>query len=159
MPPAQVIGGGSFTSRLYQQIREKRGLVYTVYSYLWPLDHGALIAGGAGTANARVKETVHLLREEWAKLAKKGITQSELDDAKTYLTGSFALRFTNSDGIAEMLVGMQLDHLGIDYFDRRNGLINSVDLKTANRVAKQLWNPKALSIVVVGKPKGLPTTQ
>lgn len=154
-----IIGGGSFTSRLYQQIREKRGLAYSVYSYLWPLDHGALIAGGAGTADARVKETVDLLRKEWAKLADKGVTQAELDNAKTYLTGSFALRFTDSDGIAAMLLGMQLDHLGIDYFDKRNGLIDAVDLKTANRVAKQLWKPSELSVVVVGRPHDMAATQ
>lgn len=154
-----ILGGGSFTSRLYQEIRERRGLAYSVYSYLWPLDRGALIVGGAGTANARVKETLQVLRAEWRRLAENGVSQDELDDAKTYLTGSFALRFTDSDSIAGMLLGMQLDELGIDYMNRRNALIEAVDLNAANSVAKRLWKPEALSVVVVGQPEGLPAMQ
>jgi len=150
-----ILGGGGFTSRLYHEVRERRGLAYSVYSYLSPYDHAALIAGGAGTANARVSETVDIIREEWKRLAESGVTKEELADAKTYLTGSYPLRFTSSDGIANMLVGVQLDHLGRDYFDVRNSLIDAVTLDDINRVAKKWLDPDSLAIVVVGDPAGL----
>jgi zinc protease len=154
-----ILGGGSFTSRLYQNIREKRGLAYSISSYLHPMDWAALVAGSGGTANARVGETVTLLREEWNRIAKDGITETELSEAKTFQTGSFPLRFTSSGRIAGMLVWMQLWNRGIDYFDRRNALIEAVTLKDANRVAKRLLNGNKLTVVVVGQPKGLKTSQ
>ncbi|MBI2586843.1 MAG: insulinase family protein [Rhodospirillales bacterium] len=150
-----ILGGGGFTSRLYDVIREKRGLAYEVHSGLQPFDYAALIAGGAGTANVRVADTLQLLRQEWAKMAEKGVTQKELDDAKTFLTGSYPLRFLSSDRIASMLVGLQVENLGIDYPERRNGLIEKVTLDDVNRLAKKLLDPKRLTVVVVGKPEGV----
>jgi zinc protease len=153
-----VLGGGGFTSRLYDEVREKRGLAYSVYSALSPLDHSALIMGGAGTANARVSETLEVIREQWRLLAEKGVTESELADAKTYLTGSFPLRFTSSRRIAGMLVGMQLDNLGIDYFERRNSYIEAVSLDGVNRLARRLLDSDKLLTVVVGEPAKVKTT-
>ncbi|MFQ5765134.1 MAG: M16 family metallopeptidase [Rhodospirillales bacterium] len=153
-----VLGSGGFTSRLYDTIREKRGLAYSVYSSLHPFDHAALILGGAGTANERVSETLGLLRREWARMADTGITENELRDAKTFLTGSFPLRFTSSGRIAGMLVGIQMDDLGIDYFDRRNGLIDAVTLADVTRMAKTLLRPDRLTVVVVGRPDGVKGT-
>jgi len=150
-----ILGSGGFTSRLYDAIREKRGLAYEVHSGLQPFDFAALITGGAGTANARVADTLQLLRQEWAKMAEKGVTQKELDDAKTFLTGSYPLRFLSSDRIASMLVGLQVENLGIDYPDHRNGLIEKVTLDDVNRLARKLLDPKRLTVVVVGKPEGV----
>ena len=153
-----VLGGGGFESRLYAEVREKRGLAYSAYSYLSPLDRAALIMGGAGTANERAAETVKILRAEWARMANKGVSQEELSGAKQYLTGSYALRFGSSVGIARMLTGLQLEELGIDYFDRRNTLIESVTFEDVNRVAKRLLDPENLTMVVVGKPEGITST-
>ena len=153
-----VLGGGGFESRLYAEVREKRGLAYSAYSYLSPFDHSGLILGGAGTGNARAGETMKIVRQEWARMANEGVSKRELDDAKQYLTGSYALRFSSSRGIARMLVGLQLEDLGIDYFDRRNGLIESVSRDDVNRVAKRLLDPKNLTLVVVGNPAGVTTT-
>lgn len=150
-----ILGSGGFTSRLYDAIREQRGLAYEVHSGLQPFDFAALIAGGAGTANARVADTLQLLRQEWAKMAEKGVAQQELDDAKTFITGSYPLRFLSSDRIAAMLVGLQVENLGIDYPERRNGLIEKVTLDDVNRVARKLLDPKRLTVVVVGKPEGV----
>lgn len=154
-----ILGGGSFVSRLYQQVREERGLAYSVYSYLMPLDASATVMGGAGTANARVKETIDVIRDVWDDFAKNGPTEAELNDAKTYLTGAFPLRFTSSDTIANMLVAMQNDDLGIDYIEKRNSYIESVTLDDAKRVAKSLYQPENLSFVIAGKPVGLTTTE
>jgi zinc protease len=150
-----VLGGGGFTSRLYDTIRDKRGLAYSVYSGLHPLERAGLIFGGAGTTNAKVSETLSLLRQEWARMADNGVTEQELADAKTYQTGSYPLRFASSGSIAAMLVGIQMEDLGIDYMDRRNSLIEAVTLEDVNRVAKTLLRPDRLSIVVVGKPNGV----
>jgi zinc protease len=154
-----ILGGGSFVSRLYQQVREERGLAYSVYSYLMPLDSSSAVMGGAGTANARVKETIDVIRDVWKEFAENGPTQAELDDAKTYLTGAFPLRFTSSDTIANMLVAMQDDDLGIDYIDKRNSYIESVTLKEAKRVAKSLYQPEKLSFVIAGRPVGFSATE
>ena len=154
-----ILGGGGFSSRLYEEVREKRGLAYSVYSYLNPLDHAALVVGGVGTANARVAESLSLIRAEWTRMATEGPTEQELADAKTYLTGSYPLRFSSSRRIASMLVGMQLDDLGIDYINRRNDYIEAVTLDDARRVAGRLYGPDALTVVVVGQPEGLEPTR
>jgi zinc protease len=150
-----ILGGSGFTSRLYDVIREKRGLAYDIHSGLRPYDRAALITGSAGTANARVAETLDLLREEWRKMAENGVSEAELADAKTYITGSYPLRFTSSDRLAAMLVGLQLEKLGIDYPERRNALIEKVTQADVNRLAKKLLKADRLSVVVVGKPQGV----
>ncbi len=154
-----ILGGGGFTSHLYTEVREKRGLAYSVYSYLHPLDRSAIYLGGAGTANARVAETLAVVRDEWAKMAKDGVTDDELEAAKQYLTGSFPLRFTATERIASMLVGMQLEDLGMDYLDKRNSYIEAVSADDIRRVARKLLHPKRLTIVVVGQPKDVTPTQ
>jgi len=150
-----VLGGGGFTSRLYSEVREKRGLAYSVYSYLSPYVNTSLMLGGAGTANARVRETVQVVRDEWQRLAEFGVTEAELADAKTYLTGSYPLRFTTSGRIAGMLAGIQLDDLGMDYFDKRNDYIEAVSQDDVNRVARQWLDADSLTIVIVGEPESL----
>ena len=150
-----ILGSGGFTSRLYLEVREKRGLAYSISTGLYPLNHAALLWGTSGTANKRTAETLKLVRAEWRHLADKGVTLSELKDAKTYLTGSFPLRFTSSGRIASILVSMQFNKLGIGYLDQRNGFIEKVTLKGVNRLAKRMLNDKKLSIVVVGSPSGV----
>lgn len=151
----QILGGGSFTSRLYNEVREERGLAYSVGTFLSPFDHAAVWMGSAGTDNATVGESVDIITSEWARIREDTLTETELADTITNLTGAFALRFTDSRGIARMLVGMQLEDLGIDYVDRRNDLIEAVTLEDIERIADDVLDPDALTIVVVGKPQGL----
>ena len=150
-----VLGGGGFASRLYAEVREKRGLAYSAFSYLSALDNGGLIYGGAATANARAGETLKVLGQEWRRMAGQGVSPAELKDAKTYLTGSYALRFSSSGRIAGMLTSIQMDKLGIDYMDRRNSLIEAVTREDVNRVAARLLAPDGLTMVVVGAPEGV----
>lgn len=152
----QVLGGSGLNSRLFDEVREKRGLAYSVYTSPMPMQHSALWLGRAGTANERVAETVAVIREQWERLAAGGITEAELADARTYLTGSFPLRFTSNRRIADILVAMQLERLGIDWLDRRNGLIEAVTLADANRLARSLLDSKALAFVIAGEPEGIP---
>jgi zinc protease len=150
-----LLGGGGFTSRLTEEVREKRGLAYSVYSYLYPMDHAPLWLGGVGTANAAVDESIRLVRHEVARMAAGEVGAEELADAKTYLTGSFPLRLTSNDQIASMLVSIQVDDLGIDYLEERNGYIEAVTVEDVRRVAARLYHPGQLLVVVVGDPTGL----
>jgi zinc protease len=150
-----VLGGGGFSSRLMVEVREKRGLAYSVYSYLQPYDHAGILIGGVATENGRVAESLALIRETIRHLHNEGVTQEELSAAKTYLTGSFALQFDGSDRLAGLLVSMQHDHLGADFLKRRNALIEAVTLKDVRRVAGRLLDPDGLIVAVVGDPKGM----
>jgi len=153
-----ILGGGSFASRLFEEIRDKRGLAYSVYTYLRTMDHAGMVMGGVGTANARVKDSLAVIREEWRRLAEEGPTAEEVEDAKTYLTGSFPLNLTSTSSIASILVGVQIEDLGIDYINRRNDLIEAVSLEDARRVAAELLKPEALTVVVVGMPEEVEPT-
>jgi zinc protease len=145
-----ILGGGGFTSLLTEEVREKRGLAYSVYSYLYPLEQAPIWLGGLGTSNRSVDEALRLVRQEIERVARGEISQERLDDAKTYLTGSFPLRLTGNDRIAQTLVGMQVDDLGIDYLERRNAYIEAVTLADVRRVAQRLYQPDQLLVVVVG---------
>jgi zinc protease len=148
-----ILGGGSFSSRLYKEVREKRGLAYSVYTYLLPLNQTALIQGGTATRSDRVSETQSLIQAEIRRLAEEGPTAEELDKSKSYLQGAYALNFDTSAKIASQLVQIQLDQLGIDYIERRNGLIDAVTLADVKRVAKRLLDGGMLFTVVGRAPK------
>ena len=151
----QILGGGSFESRLMEEVREKRGLTYGVYSYLLPKDFSNLYIGRVASANNRIAEAIAVIRAEWARMANSGVTQDELRRAKTYLTGSYPLRFDGNGPIANIMVGMQMQGLPVAYITSRNDKINAVTLEDANRVAQQLLEPEGLHFVVVGRPEGL----
>ncbi|MEM1384758.1 MAG: pitrilysin family protein [Pseudomonadota bacterium] len=150
-----ILGGGGFSSRLITEVREKRGLAYSTYAYLSPLDEAAVYLGGVSTANARISESLEVIQGEWRRMAEDGVSEEELGKAKRYLTGAFPLRFDSNAKIARYLVFMQEEGLGSNYLEIRNGLIEAVTVEDIERVAGRLMDPDALSIVVVGKPAGL----
>jgi len=152
-----ILGGGAFSSRLYQEVREKRGLAYSVYDNLVWLNHSALFLGGTATRADRAGETLEVIEKEIHRLAENGPTDDELVKAKAYLNGSFALNLDSSSKIAALLVQLQLDDVGIDYFTRRPVLIDAVTLADARRVAKRLLDG-GLLVTVVGRPEGLGPT-
>jgi zinc protease len=153
-----ILGGGSFSSLLYSEVREKRGLAYSVYSYLLPLDAAALFMGGTQTRADKAHEAVGLIEQEIKRLAENGPTFDELERAKSYIQGSYALNFDTSTKIAAQLVQLQVDDLGIDYWARRNGLIDAVTLNDVKRVANRLLNGGVL-FTVVGRPQASPAKQ
>jgi len=155
----EILGGGGFRGRLMKEIREKRGLAYGVPTQLVPYRHAGLIVGNVATENGRVAESIALVREEWRHMREEGPTAVELENAKTYLTGSFPLGLDSTQHIAGVLVQMQQDKLGIDYLDRRASLIGGVTLDEARSVAKKLFDPGALSFAVVGDPADVEPTR
>jgi zinc protease len=151
----QILGGGGFASRLTEEVREKRGLAYSVYSYLQPYRRTAIFAGGVATKNEEVGRSLDVIRSELTRMAEEGPTAEELKNAKDYLTGSFALRFDTNAKIANQLLGFLFEGYGIDYIDKRNALVNAVTLEDVKRVAARLLKADELIVTVVGKPQGL----
>jgi zinc protease len=152
-----ILGGGEFFSRLYQEVREKRGLVYSVYDSLVWLDHSALYLGATATRADRTAETVDVIEKQIHRLAEDGPTAEELAKAKSYLNSSFVLNLDTSSKIAALLVQLQVDGLGSNYIARRPAMIEAVTLDDARRVAKRLFDGGILE-TVVGKPEGLAST-
>ena len=151
----QILGGGGFASRLTEEVREKRGLAYSVYSYLQPYRRAAIFAGGVATKNEEVGRSLDVIRSELRRMAENGPTPEELQNAKDYLTGSFALRFETNAKIANQLLGFLFEGYGIDYIDKRNALVNAVTLEDVKRVAARLLKADELIVTIVGKPQGL----
>jgi len=151
----QILGGGSFESRLMTEVREKRGLTYGVYSYLVPKDLASVYLGSVASANDRIAEAIDVIRDEWVRIATEGVSLKELTDAKTYLTGAYPLRFDGNSQIASIMVAMQMSALPVNYIATRNDQVNAVTLEDVNRVAAELLDPDGLHFVVVGKPVGL----
>lgn len=152
---SNILGGGGFDSRLMTEVREKRGLTYGVYAYLADKDYAQLAVGRVASANDRIGQAIEVIQEEWRRLAEEGVTQAELDQAKTYLTGAYPLRFDGNGPIATILVGMQMQGLPIDYVNTRNGKVNAVTLEQINRVVREVFLPDELHFTVVGQPAGL----
>jgi zinc protease len=149
------LGGGAFTARLYKEVREKRGLCYSVYSQNSELDHAAMLVGATSTKNDRAQEAIDVIRAEIDLMAEKGIGAEELDKAKKYLIGSYALRFDTSRKIAGHLVSLQLDGYDVDRLYTRNEAIAAVTVEDAARTAKRLFGDGALLVTIAGKPTGL----
>lgn len=147
-----ILGGSAFSSRLYKEVREARGLAYSVYSGVMPLDHAAVFLSSTGTRSDRAAQTLDVMEAQIHKLAETGPTADELAKAKSFLTGSYALRFDTSAKIAEQLVGIQLEDLGIDYIEKRNDLVNAVTMADVKRVSKRLLDSRML-VTMVGKPQ------
>jgi len=153
-----ILGGGSTDSRLYQEVREKRGLAYSVSDNLVWLDHAAVMLGGTATRADRAGETVDLIEKEIRHFAENGPTAGELMEAKRYLNSAFVLNLDSSTKIAGLLVQLELDGFDTDYFSRRTAMIEAVTLDDARRVAKRLLD-KGLLVTVVGKPQGFASSK
>jgi zinc protease len=150
-----ILGGGSFSSRLYQEVREKRGLAYSISSGLVAMDATGLLSGGTSTRNDRAAQSLAVIEEELKRMGAEGPSTIELEQAKRYLIGNWAMRFETSTQIASNLIRIQLDGFGPDYLDRRNDLIDAVTIADVRRVAKRLLGDPRLLVVVVGKPEGM----
>ena len=145
-----ILGGGGLSSRLYREVREKRGLAYSVSEYLLWMEHSALFVGNTGTRADRAGESVDAIEKEVRRMAEEGPTQQELDEAKSYLKGSQMLALDTSSKLASALLQYQIDKLGIDYIERRNSIVDAVTLDDARQAAKRLWG-QGLNTVIVGR--------
>jgi zinc protease len=146
-----ILGGGGFSSRLTDDIREKRGLTYGIGTGLSVQPHFWRWTGSSSTMNDKTDEVVERIKENIARLGEEGPTAQELRDAKEYLTGSFPLAFDSNAKIAKNLMSFRQDGMGADYVEKRNGYFNAVTLEDLKRVAKQYMKPENFTFVMVGK--------
>jgi len=149
-----ILGGGSFSSRLYREVREKRGLAYGVSDSLVWFKRAAVVLGGTATRADRTADALAIIEKETKRMADNGPTAEELAAAKSYLKGAYALSLDSSSKVAAQITQIQLDNLGIDYIDKRQKLIDAVTIEDTRRVAKRLYGGGML-VTVAGKPKGL----
>jgi zinc protease len=150
-----ILGGGGLTTRLFHEVREKRGLAYSVYSQIQSFERAAMLAGSTSTKNERAAESLAVIESEIKLLASDGPTEAELEKAKKYLTGSYALSFDTSTKIAAQLVHLQQQGFDISYLDERNKLVEAVTLAEAKRVGERLFGDGALLVTAVGRPAGM----
>lgn len=150
---AHVLGGGQ-QSRLFNEVREKRGLAYSISAGLREQQKAGLLVVSTGSANERVMDSLKIIRTELARM-RDGATDQELADARTYLSGSLALSLDSSSAIANLVHGMQVDRLPPDYLDRRAAVIGAVTAEGVSRVARRLLREETMTTVVVGQPVGL----
>jgi zinc protease len=149
-----ILGGGTFSSRLYREVREKRGLAYGVSQSLVWFSHAALLIGGTGTRADRTAEALSIIEAETKRMAEEGPTADEFAAAKDYLKGAYPLSLDTSSKIAQQLTQIQLDNLGIDYIKRRGAMIDAVTLDDAKRAAKRVFG-NGMLVTIAGRPKGL----
>jgi zinc protease len=154
----QILGGGGFASRLMEEVREKRGLAYSVYSYMAPYSRSGTFGGGVATKNSELVQSLDVIKAELKRMAAEGPTKTELENAKSYLVGSYALRFDTNAKIANELLALMVENLGKDYINQRNPEIEAVTAADAKRVAAKLLKVEDLIVTVVGKPDGLKPT-
>ena len=149
-----ILGGGSFSSRFYKEVREKRGLAYGVSNSLVWFRHAAVVLGGTATRADATADALAVIEQETKRMAENGPTAEELAAAKSYLKGSYALTLDTSGKIAAQLTQIQIDNLGIDYIQRRSSLIDAVTIDDAKKAARRLYGAGML-VTVAGRPKGL----
>lgn len=154
-----ILGGGGFSSRLMQDVRDKNGLTYGISTSLSAMDYGGVIVGDAATDNNKTQKAWSIASDTIRNFYDNGATEKEVSAAKDYLTGALPLTMTSTDRIAGALVSMQLEHLSRDYMDRYNDLIRNVTSDDINRVIKRWFNPDHLTLVMVGKPDGMTASQ
>ncbi|MCO5062945.1 MAG: insulinase family protein [Rhizobiaceae bacterium] len=148
-----ILGGGTFTSRLFEEVREKRGLAYSVDSSLSSADHANLLSISTATRSDRAAETLAIIRQVIGEVAENGVTEEELAAAKKYVVGAYAINNLDSSGaIARTLVELQAESLGIDYMQRRAALIDAVTREQVNAIARRLLKVDP-AIMTVGPEK------
>jgi zinc protease len=152
---AHVLGGsGNMTSRLFREVREKRGLAYTVFGNFYAFDHGGYYYGGTTTKNERARESFDVAAHEIKDVALKGLSEEELEKGKTYLIGSYPMRFDTSVKIASQLVHIQLEGRSPEWLVERNRQIAAVTQEDLRRGAHRALGDGSLYTTVVGKPEG-----
>ncbi|TIV25709.1 MAG: insulinase family protein, partial [Mesorhizobium sp.] len=135
----EILGGSTFTSRLFSEVREKRGLAYGVSSDLVDNEHSHALLVTTATRSDRAAETLSIVRQVVKDMAENGPTEEELAAIKKYMIGAYAINnLDSSASIAATLVELQVDNLGIDYMKRRAALINAVTLADVKAAAKKL---------------------
>lgn len=149
-----IFGGGGFVSRLTQEVREKRGLSYSVFSAFQPLAQPGPFMIGLQTQNARAPEALKVVEETLARFLKEGPTEHELKAAKQNLVGGFALRVDTNRKLLDNLAQINYYDMPLDYLQTWTSKIEAVTLADVKRAMNRMIQPERLSVVVVAGPEG-----
>jgi zinc protease len=145
-----ILGGGGFSSRLMDNIRDTRGLAYDVHSYFAATKYGGSFEAELQTKNESANIAIAEVIKEMERIRTEPVSDKELADAKSYLTGSFPLRIDSNSKIAGFNLSVEYYGLGLDYADRYPSLINAVTREDVLRVANKYLDPANYVLVVVG---------
>jgi zinc protease len=148
-----ILGGGGFSSRVMDSIRNERGLAYSVYSYFSAEKSHGSFQFVMQTKNETAQEAIRIAKEEIQRIREQPVSEQELNDAKDYLIGSFPLRFDTNRKVASFLAQVEFFQLGLDYPERYGDLIRKVSRADVQRVAKQYLEPEKVITVIVGNQR------
>ncbi|MCE7887284.1 MAG: insulinase family protein [Alphaproteobacteria bacterium PRO2] len=151
-----VLGSSGFGSRLTQEIREKRGLTYGIYSYFIDMKHFDGLQVSTSTETKNTAEMISLVKVEWEKMKNEPISEQELQDAKSYLIGSLPLSLTSTGDIAGLLLSLQMDDMPVDYLEQRENRIKNATAADVQRVARELLDSSKMITVLTGIPENIP---
>lgn len=144
-----ILGGGGFSSRLMEIIRDEKGLAYDVHSYFAPYKDGGLFEIGVQTKNESAGTVVSEILKQMKRIRQEPVSQKELEDAKAYLTGSFPRKLETNRKIADFLTAVEFYGLGFDYIEKYAEYINSVNREDVLRVAHKYLDPENYILVIV----------
>ncbi|HEY8189477.1 MAG TPA: pitrilysin family protein, partial [Micavibrio sp.] len=154
-----ILGSSGFGSRLMEEVREKRGLTYGIYTGLSTLDHVNTLTLQTSTRNDKAKDVIDLIHAEWTRMKTTDVTEQELAEAKSYLIGSMPLSLTSTDNISDMMLSLMLDGLPDTYLDTVGEKISAVAIADIRRVAEKLLTPDGIVAVLVGNPADITPTR
>jgi zinc protease len=148
-----ILGGGGFSSRLMEEVRNKRGLAYSVYSYFEAGKFPGAFQIGLQTKNVSAREAIFLVREEMKRIQKEPVSEKEIEGARKYLIGSFPMRMDTQGKLVHFLLQVEYYGLGLDYPEKYSRLIQSVTREEVLRVARKYLQPENCILVVVANQK------
>ncbi|QQG36167.1 MAG: insulinase family protein [Micavibrio aeruginosavorus] len=150
-----ILGASGFGSRLTEEIREKRGLTYGIYSSIFDMDHAHGFTIGLSTENKNAAEALRLIRAEIRKMQDHPVSAQELADAQSYIVGALPLSFSSTAAISANVLGLRQDNWPMDYYDHFPSRIRAVTAADIQRVAKRILTPDNMLTVIVGQPEGV----
>ena len=146
----EILSGGGMTSRIQKAAREDKGLTYGVYADLANYDKTDFIYGRFSTTPENFELLKQIIRIEWIKIGKHGVTEEELEQAKNYMIASEPLRYADISNVSGTLVAMQRWNLGLDFLQKRNTYIRNITLDEVNQATQQYFTPDNLRFVTIG---------
>jgi zinc protease len=147
---AHIAGGGGMTSKLMEEVRSKRGLAYSVATDLEASRHASIFRGHVATRNDRLGNALDVICDVLRKMSDGDLDDRDLDDAKSYLIGSYPLNFDSNAKICNQLLGHRIDGFGPDYSEARKAMIAAVTLDDLKRVAKRMLRVDDLIVSIAG---------
>jgi zinc protease len=150
-----IVGGGTLTSRLFVELRERRGLVYSVRTTLESLSNESLMIGWFATENDKVPTAIELVRHEWRRLASGDVSEADIDEAKAFLKGALPLSLDGSSTMARRLLSVQRLGLDTDHLTAWNAKVDAVTGEMVRALARRLIRPDTLTFAVAGDPMGM----